>query len=182
MGLLEEWFLLPSASLRRAFNRFIARCKVMRTLTSNPSTLKIKPGKILSIEPAGEHPVYCLEVDNPNHSFVVDGLVTHNSYDQDPSDFASGDFHFILHDGLPKLAIWQENRARVMRVDGTLMVAMTWPDDPSISVDWIFDELYEKAQPGVDQDPTSLGLTCIQPTIQTYAKMLWRAGQPNGRR
>jgi len=75
------------------------------------------------------------------------------SYDQDPSDFASGDFHFILHDEPPKLAIWQENRARVMRVDGTLMVAMTWPDDPSISVDWIFDELYEKAQPGVDQDP-----------------------------
>lgn len=75
------------------------------------------------------------------------------SYDQDPSDFASGDFHFVLHDEPPKLAIWQENRARVMRVDGTLMVAMTWPDDPSISVDWIFDELYEKAQPGVDQDP-----------------------------
>jgi hypothetical protein len=34
------------------------------------------------------------------------------------------------------------------------MVAMTWPDDPAIPVDWIFDELYEKAQPGVDQDPS----------------------------
>lgn len=75
------------------------------------------------------------------------------SYDQDPSDFASGDFHFILHDEPPNHAIWRENRARVMRVDGTIMVAMTWPDDPAIPVDWIFDELYEKAQPGVDQDP-----------------------------
>ena len=136
-----------------AFNRFIAALQGDENFNEQPVNLKIKPGKILSIEPAGEHPVYCLEVDNPSHSFVVDGLVTHNSYDQDPSDFASGDFHFILHDEPPKLAIWQENRARVMRVDGTLMVAMTWPDDPSIQVDWIFDELYEKAQPGVDQDP-----------------------------
>ena len=70
------------------------------------------------------------------------------SYDQDPSDFASGDFHFILHDEPPKWDIWRENRARVMRVDGTLMLAMTWPDDPTIPVDWIFDELYEKAQMG----------------------------------
>lgn len=84
---------------------------------------------------------------------VGESTIQFMSYDQDPSDFASGDFHFVLHDEPPKLAIWQENRARVMRVDGTLMVAMTWPDDPSISVDWIFDELYEKAQPGVDQDP-----------------------------
>ena len=74
------------------------------------------------------------------------------SYDQDPSDFASGDFHFVLHDEPPKWEIYRENRARVMRVDGTIMVAMTWPDDPAIPVDWIFDELYEKAQPGVDQD------------------------------
>ena len=89
---------------------------------------------------------------NPDR-VVGESTIQFMSYDQDPSDFASGDFHFILHDEPPKLAIWQENRARVMRVDGTLMVAMTWPDDPSISVDWIFDELYEKAQPGVDQDP-----------------------------
>ena len=89
------------------------------------------------------------------------------SYDQDPSDFASGDFHFILHDEPPKLAIWQENRARVMRVDGTLMVAMTWPDDPSISVDWIFDELYEKLNQVWTKTLTLLGLTSIQPTIPT---------------
>lgn len=75
------------------------------------------------------------------------------SYDQDPSDFASGDFHFILHDEPPKYDIWRENRARVMRVDGTIAVAMTWPDDPTLPVDWIVDQLWEKAQPGANNDP-----------------------------
>lgn len=75
------------------------------------------------------------------------------SYDQDPTDFASGDFHFVLHDEPPRKAIWDENMARVMRVDGTLMVAMTWPDDPAIAVDWILDDIYDRAQPGPQHDP-----------------------------
>lgn len=70
------------------------------------------------------------------------------SHDQDPSDFASGDFHIVLHDEPPKFSIWRENEARTMRVNGTMMLAMTWPDDPSIPVDWIFDEVYDKAQEG----------------------------------
>lgn len=82
-----------------------------------------------------------------------ESIIQFMSYDQDPSDFASGDFHFILHDEPPKYDIWRENRARVMRVAGTLMIAMTWPDDPAIPCDWIFDEVYEKAQPGPNRDP-----------------------------
>lgn len=70
------------------------------------------------------------------------------SHDQDPSDFASGDFHIVLHDEPPRFAIWRENEARTMRVNGTMMLAMTWPDDPAIPVDWIFDEVYDKAQEG----------------------------------
>lgn len=90
---------------------------------------------------------------NPDKPDRIEGesMIQFMSYDQDPSDFASGDFHFILHDEPPRYDIWRENRARVMRVDGTLMLAMTWPDDPSIPVDWIFDEIYEKAQSG-DKD------------------------------
>ena len=38
---------------------------------------------------------------------------------------------------------WRENEARVMRVDGRMMLAMTWPDDPSINVDWLYNEVYE---------------------------------------
>lgn len=75
------------------------------------------------------------------------------SYDQDPSDFASGDFHWILHDEPPKEPIWVENMARTMRVDGTMLVGMTWPDDPTIAVDWILDRLYYPAQPGPGRDP-----------------------------
>lgn len=81
-----------------------------------------------------------------------ESLIQFMSYDQDPTDFASGDFHFVLHDEPPKKAIWDENIARVMRVDGTIMLAMTWPDDPAIPVDWILDDIYEKAQKGSGYD------------------------------
>ena len=91
---------------------------------------------------------------DPAHPEQIKGesLIQFMSYDQDPTDFASGDFHLVLHDEPPKHAIWKENRARVMRVDGTMLLAMTWPDDPAIAVDWIFDEVYEKAQAGADHD------------------------------
>jgi hypothetical protein len=75
------------------------------------------------------------------------------SFDQDPSDFASGSFHHVLHDEPPPHAIWRENKPRVWDVGGRLMVAMTWPDDPSIPVDWIYDELYERGIPGPNKDP-----------------------------
>ena len=74
-----------------------------------------------------------------------------NSYDQDPSDFASGSFHDVHHDEPPPQAIWRENEARVMDVAGRMWTAMTWPDDPAIITDWIHDELYERRdEPGID--------------------------------
>ncbi len=75
------------------------------------------------------------------------------SHSQDPSDFASGMFHAILHDELPKKAIWNENRARLMGTSGRLYLAMTPPDDAGIAVDWVYDELYEPGQPGPLKDP-----------------------------
>jgi hypothetical protein len=75
------------------------------------------------------------------------------SKDQDPSDFASGDFHIIMHDEPPTLPIFRESQARTMRVNGRLLLAMTWPDDPSIPVDWIFDEIYERGIPGPNKSP-----------------------------
>lgn len=68
------------------------------------------------------------------------------SHDQDPTDFASGQFHYVLHDEPPRFAIWRENEARTISVRGRLLLAMTWPDDPTIPIDWIFDRLYEPAQ------------------------------------
>ena len=89
-------------------------------------------------------------------SDVVRGVsrIQFMSYDQDPKDFASGDFQIILHDEPPKESIWIENLVRAKRVNGTMMMAMTWPDDPTTPVDWIIDRVYEPAQPGKDHDPT----------------------------
>lgn len=92
---------------------------------------------------------------NPENPTQVEGesTIQFMSADQDPSDFASGDFHFVLFDEPPRYAIWRENQARTMRVAGRMMLAMTWPDDPSIPVDWLFDEVYDKAQEGPNKDP-----------------------------
>lgn len=91
--------------------------------------------------------VICRDPDDPN---IVRGesTIQFTSFDQDPSDFASGDFHLVMHDEPPPLAIWRENEARTMRVAGRMLLSMTWPDDPAIPVDWIFDEVYE---PGITE-------------------------------
>lgn len=89
----------------------------------------------------------CFDPENPGQ---VLGETTWQfmAHTQDASDFASGDFHHILHDELTSWAIWRENEARTMRVGGRIALSFTWPDDPAIPVDWVFDELYEPGQPG----------------------------------
>lgn len=94
--------------------------------------------------------VLCRDPDDRN-KVLGESQFQFMSYDQDASDFASGDIHHVLHDEVPSYAIWRENQARTMRVNGRMMLAMTWPDDPSIPVDWIFDEIYE---PGEDPENT----------------------------
>lgn len=39
-----------------------------------------------------------------------------------------------------------------MRVDGRIFLAMTWPDDPSINVDWLYNEVYEPGRTGSNPD------------------------------
>jgi hypothetical protein len=91
--------------------------------------------------------VHCYDPDNPD-KIIGESTFQFMAHTQDPSDFASGDFHHILHDELTTHAIWRENEARTMRVGGRIALAMTWPDDPSIPVDWVFDSLYEKGREG----------------------------------
>lgn len=92
---------------------------------------------------------------NPDNLDEVMGtsMVHFMSHEQDASDAASGDFHIIVMDEPPKLAMFRESQARTMRVNGQLMLAMTWPDDPTIPVDWIFDEIYEPGQAGPHKNP-----------------------------
>jgi hypothetical protein len=97
----------------------------------------------------------CRDPHDPDN-VLGESSIQFMSVDMDPSDFASGDFDICAHDEPPTLAIWRENEARTMRVDGRMMLAMTWPDDPSINVDWLYDEVYEPGRSGTD--PTILWL------------------------
>lgn len=96
--------------------------------------------------------LYCRDPDDPQR-VVGESTLQFMSHDQDPTDFSSGDCHIVLFDEPPKYSIFRENQARVMAVRGRLLLAMTWPDDPTIPVDWLFDEVYDKAQPGPNRDP-----------------------------
>ena len=49
------------------------------------------------------------------------------SHDNDPSDFASGEFHIVLLDEPPRYGIFRENRMRILSVSGRMFLAMTWP-------------------------------------------------------
>lgn len=91
--------------------------------------------------------VLCRNPDN-THEILGESTIQFMSFDQDATDFASGDFDIIHEDEPPPHAIHRENQARTMSVGGMMMLSMTWPDDPSIPVDWIFDEVYEPANEG----------------------------------
>ena len=95
--------------------------------------------------------IQCRDPDDPER-VLGESQIQFLSYDQDSTDYASGTFDIVLHDEPPPFQIWRENQARVLDVDGRILLAMTWPDDPSISVDWIYDEVYEIGQPGPLKD------------------------------
>ncbi len=95
------------------------KLRVLRVICREPETMKV----------LGESTLQCM------------------SKDQDPQDFASGEFHICAHDEPPTEAIWRENEMRTMSVNGRMLLAMTWYDDPAIPVDYIYDNIYE---PGMD--------------------------------
>jgi hypothetical protein len=101
--------------------------------------------------------VLCRDPYNPE-KVLGESTMQFMSLDQDSTDFASGDFHICGHDEPPSLPIWRENEARTMRVDGRMLLAMTWPDDPSIAVDWLYDEVYEPGRSGNDKSITWIEL------------------------
>ncbi|TXH44485.1 MAG: hypothetical protein E6Q97_32660 [Desulfurellales bacterium] len=96
--------------------------------------------------------VLCRNPDNLDE-VMGQSMIHFMSHEQNAADAASGDFHIIVMDEPPKLAMFRESQARTMRVNGQVLLAMTWPDDPTIPVDWIFDEIYEPGQPGPNKNP-----------------------------
>lgn len=111
----------------------------------------------------------CRDPENPDR-VLGESTWQFMSFDQDATDFASGEFHIAAHDEPPSAAIWHENEARVMSVGGRLLLAMTWPDDPSINVDWLYNEVYEPARAGGNPDIEWLELwTTDNPNIDQSA-------------
>lgn len=96
--------------------------------------------------------VLCRNPDNLDEVLGT-SLIHLMSHEQSSADAASGDFNYIVMDEPPKLGMFRESQARTMRVNGRIIMAMTWPDDPTIPVDWIFDEIYEPGQPGPNKNP-----------------------------
>jgi hypothetical protein len=94
----------------------------------------------------------CRDPDNPK-KVLGESTIHFMSKDNDPEDFASGEFHIVLEDEPPTEAIHRENQTRVQSVNGRILLAMTWPDDPTIPVTWIFDEVYEPGSPGPNKHP-----------------------------
>lgn len=75
------------------------------------------------------------------------------SHFQAAQSMASVDIDELILDEIPPYEVFLESCARVMGVGGYLYLAMTWPDEPTINVDWVFDELYDKGIPGPFKDP-----------------------------
>jgi hypothetical protein len=92
---------------------------------------------------------------NPDNidEVIGESRIQFQSYDVDAADQESGDLHFVLLDEPPTEAIYNANEARTMRVGGWIMLAMTWPDDPAIAVDWIFDRIYDRGIEGPNKWP-----------------------------
>ena len=90
--------------------------------------------------------------ENPE-MILGESTIQFMSSDQDAIDMAASSLHVVMVDEITPLAVWLENKARVMRGNGRITLSMTFPDDASIPCEWIFDELYDKGQPGPNHDP-----------------------------
>jgi len=86
--------------------------RICRTISN---ILKHRCVPVVSVEYAGHKPVYDIEVSNKDHSFIVNGLISHNS--QDLSELVGGiDFAKIKDVG-------DESDPRAYNFDGELLVS-----------------------------------------------------------
>ena len=87
--------------------------------------------------------VNCLDPEDRDRA-LGQSIIQFMSYDMEAADFASGTFHIVHMDEPPPWAIWRENQARVLDVNGRLFLSLTWPADPSIPVHRIYYERHDR--------------------------------------
>ncbi|NNF96034.1 MAG: hypothetical protein HKM94_03795, partial [Halobacteria archaeon] len=95
------------------------------------------------------------------------------SHSQDPEDFASGHYHLIVIDEPTELPIWRECQARVLSANGRIILSMTWPDEPVIPVEWIYDEVMDNAAADIFElstlDNKTLDQEQIRKTVASWS-------------
>ena len=128
---------------------------------SVPTERRGVPGKIRAIDRAGEAIVYGVELDDPPHAFIVDGLVTHNSHGQAVEDFSQGSYHLIVEDEIPPEEIHRANRLRTLEVQGRVLRGGTPPDNRpgAVSAAWFFDQVLAPGLAGAA--PEAVGATVL---------------------
>jgi thymidylate synthase (FAD) len=79
---------------------------------------KAVPDRIVAIEPDGEEMTYDLSVEGPWHNFLANGIVVHNSYNEESGRYRELQPHFYVPDEARKLV--QEGRpGKYVFVEGT---------------------------------------------------------------
>lgn len=93
--------------------------------------------------------------DPENNDIILgESTIQFMSSDQDALDMAATSLHVVMVDELTSLAVWEENKARVMRGNGRIVLSMTFPDDAGIPCEWVFDQVYDRGTPGPHKDPS----------------------------
>jgi len=131
-----------------SFDRFILAIGGNENFANVPIVNKRVHGKIVSIEQLDNCPVYGLQVDNEEHALIVDGLVTHNSYDQPLDSFAGPPRHIIRMDEEPPIAYYNENQARQVTIGVNMLFTMT----PLNYSQWLYAQIYEESLKDPDID------------------------------
>lgn len=134
-----------------------------------PTTTRGNEGQITYIERVEDDIPYCVEVDAPDHAFIVDGLVTHNSYEQEAKLFESHDYDWAHFDEPPPRKIFIAVKRGL-----TDRLGPCWFTATPLKEAWVKREIIAKA--GVDsfvmdiQDNVGYGLT--QEQVDEFASFL----------
>lgn len=106
--------------------------------SEKPQGKRYKPGEVFAIEELEPGRVCCPTIEGVNE-LVVDGIVTHNTYQQEAQQWGGSTLDRVHMDEEPGSVHLQEARIRVMRREGDLLFTMT----PVEGLTHMYDEFDE---------------------------------------